>query len=88
MSFIVFSVSFFKKFSSEKYAKFRGILFLFLGLSGIVPLTHSLFQDDADQFKPGYYYLGLMGLSYIIGVFVFMLRVPERFYPRTFDIIG
>jgi len=50
MSIFVFSMSFFKRFSSEKYAKVRGLMFLFLGLSGLVPLIHSLFLDDAYKF--------------------------------------
>ena len=30
----------------------------------------------------------MMGASYILGVFVYISRVPERFYPGYFDFIG
>ena len=33
-------------------------------------------------------WFALMGASYILGVVVYISRIPERFYPGTFDFIG
>jgi adiponectin receptor len=87
-SSIVFAVAMLPFFQTSKFRWLRGSVFLALGLIGFVPLTHFAFLPDLIHFPSTLVYFGLMGASYIIGVLVYVSRVPERFYPGKFDLWG
>ena len=87
----VFLYSFTPKFHLKETKKIRGTLFLIFGISAGIPILHmGFFGNNIKGFiempKLLFWYIG--GISYIIGAFLFMFRVPEKLYPGKFDIIG
>ena len=87
----VFLYSFTPKFHLKETKKIRGTLFLIFGISAGIPILHmAFFNNNIKGFikmpKLFFWYIG--GISYIIGAFLFMFRVPEKLYPGKFDIIG
>ncbi|RIB03704.1 hemolysin-III channel protein Izh2 [Gigaspora rosea] len=78
------------RFRSPHYRWFRTSLFLAMGLSAIVPLAHgiTLYGIDACFKSNSLNYVCCMGLLYVIGALFYGARIPERWYPGTFDIFG
>ena len=78
-------------FNKPQRRTLRGILFLIFGLCTAIPILHMTFFGDTIK---GYsndiilinWYLG--GISYIIGTFFYILRFPEKSFPRVFDYFG
>jgi adiponectin receptor len=65
-------------------------MFVALGLSGVIPVLHGLALDGPrvmDQ-RMGLRYVALEAGLYIFGAGLYVLRWPERSFPRTFDILG
>ena len=48
----------------------------------------NLYRPEAHEFTEAVKYFLLMGVFYVAGVFIYILRVPERFYSGKFDYIG
>lgn len=82
------AISFWPKFSTPKYRPLRFGVFVLFGLYGIIPSVHCVLLKGfflANQASP----LGgliAMGLIYIAGACVYVLRIPERFFPGKFDV--
>ncbi|XP_038987006.1 heptahelical transmembrane protein ADIPOR2-like [Phoenix dactylifera] len=75
--------------SSPRFRPLRASLFLAMGLSGVVPALHALWIHW--EHRECHVALGLevvMGLAYGIGAGVYVSRVPERWRPGAFDIVG
>lgn len=75
--------------SSPRFRPLRTYLFLAMGLSGVVPALHALWIHG--EHRECYVSLGLevvMGLAYGMGAGVYVSRVPERWRPGVFDIVG
>ncbi|PVU91040.1 hypothetical protein BB559_003569 [Furculomyces boomerangus] len=76
------------KFSSKEWRVFRATTFVCMGLSGVIPLIHSIISfgfkhtTNALQLE----YLTPMGLFYIVGAFIYGSRIPERWFPGKFNI--
>ena len=78
-------------FNKPQRRTLRGILFLIFGLCTAIPILHMTFFGYTIK---GYsndiilinWYLG--GISYIIGTFFYILRFPEKSFPRVFDYFG
>ena len=69
-------------FDRPRYRVFRGTSFVVLGLSGCIPILHLEFLTDErylHDFHSAPWALG--------GALLYMLRVPERFSPGTFDLV-
>jgi len=63
-------------------------MFLAMGLFGIFPLIHALWLFGISNqylYRPFLLFLA-MGTLYVVGVFVFIARFPERLFPGKFDI--
>lgn len=84
----VFAVAMLPFFQTRKFRALRGGVFLALGLVGFVPLTHLTRLPENTHFVSALVYFGMMAASYIIGVLIYVLRVPERFSPGKYDLIG
>jgi len=90
-SVIVFICSLIYDFNSPQRRTLKGTLFLCLGLSTAIPFIHIIFFK---HYTPGIiqnpvlinWILG--GISYIFGVFIYMWRFPEKYWPGKFDFIG
>lgn len=92
---LVFIVSLTESFQQPEYRTLRGLVFLSLGLLGAIPLLHmlifmylSLRPLEIHYFSSSLTYFVLMGTSYIAGVGIYVSRIPERFYPGRFDLVG
>lgn len=75
-------------FLSPKYRSARAVLFIALGLSGVIPCTHYVLMEGFWE-AVSYSALGwlvLMAVLYISGAIIYALRIPERLYPGKFDI--
>ncbi|KAL1531080.1 heptahelical transmembrane protein 2-like isoform X1 [Salvia divinorum] len=68
---------------------FRATLFLCMGFSGVVPATHAVILHwDQPQILVSLVYEVVMGLMYGVGAVIYITRVPERWKPGAFDIVG
>jgi len=63
-------------------------VFIGLGLSGVVPVMHSIIVDGfwkaVNESALGW--LSLMAVIYIVGAIIYAVRIPERIWPGRFDI--
>lgn len=78
------------KFENTGY---RSALFVALAFTNFIPLTHfiilSFYHSIDNDYLPindSIYYLFGVILCYLIGFVFFIFKIPERFYPNTFDI--
>lgn len=76
-------------FERPEFRMFRTGLFGCMALSGLVPIMHKMaaFGDRPEAVLTTAYEL-LMLSSYGLGVIVYALRIPERWMPGKFDLIG
>lgn len=76
-------------FQTSEYRAFRASLFFTMGVSGIIPCVHKvlLYQDEPIAYKTLYMEIA-MGVMYGLGALIYATRIPERWRPGTFDIIG
>lgn len=82
-------VSFLPVFQTPVFRTMRALLFFCMGVSGLVPILHKLavFNDRPEAILSTGYEL-LMGIFYGLGVVVYATRVPERWKPGKFDLVG
>ncbi|KAJ3124897.1 hypothetical protein HK101_006023 [Irineochytrium annulatum] len=79
-----------QKYGTPPYRVLRTSVFMALGLSGIIPLTHSVilhglrFSQQAMSFN----WMVAMGSMYVVGALIYGYRVPEKWFPGMFDIWG
>ena len=82
-------VSLWNKFSTPKYRPLRAIVFLTVGLYGVIPAAHAIaiYGLDSSMFRTAAVgQMALMGSFYILGVVIYTTRVPERFFPGKCDL--
>lgn len=81
-------VSLWSKFSTPKYRPLRFGLFVAFGLYAIVPGLDLFINGGLLKLPYSSYILGIvmMGTLYLVGASLYVLRVPERFFPGKFDI--
>lgn len=63
-------------------------VFIVFGLSGVVPAIHYVFVEGWFNkiALASLGWLSLMGSLYIIGALIYVMRIPERFFPGKCDI--
>lgn len=75
--------------AKPQFRPFKAILFIALGLYGAAPATHAcILHGMSRMFQMGFLYLCIMAVTYIVGGVTYAIRVPERFFPGRFDIVG
>ncbi|KAL9224428.1 hypothetical protein vseg_000459 [Gypsophila vaccaria] len=75
--------------SSGKCRAFRAILFVSMGLFGIIPAVHACILNRTNPRRNlTLAYEGGMALSYLIGTGFYVSRIPERWKPGWFDLVG
>ncbi|CAF3693702.1 unnamed protein product [Rotaria sordida] len=75
--------------SKPRYRPFKAILFIVLGLYGVAPATHAcILYGLSRMFEMGFLYLCIMAVTYITGGIVYAIRIPERYFPGRFDVVG
>lgn len=78
------------KFRTPEWRPYRAGMFVSMGLSAVFPVAHGLWVFGYLQMKKqiGFFWLLLQGLLYILGAGIYAARVPERWLPGRFDILG
>lgn len=81
------------KFAQPEYRPCRAFMFIFLGLSAAIPFIYIGYlhgTPDSKYILPKYHHWPWLigGFVYIGGALIYAARVPERFSPKTFDLIG
>ncbi|GER51600.1 adiponectin receptor protein [Striga asiatica] len=75
--------------SSGKHRTLRALLFVSMGLFGVVPAAHALVINwDHPHRNITLAYEGAMALSYLLGTTFYVGRFPERWRPGWFDLAG
>lgn len=85
---IVFACSFKSDFNTPQKRNLRGTLFLLLGISAAAPILHILFFGKYTAGiinNPTLFNWVMGGISYVFGVFIYMWRFPEKYWPGKFD---
>ncbi|KAJ5079700.1 adiponectin receptor protein [Anaeramoeba ignava] len=62
--------------------------YLIYALLGSVPVFHGLFIFPKERYLPVFFSFFLMYLSYLIGILLYQLRLPERFFAGKLDYFG
>lgn len=78
------------KLRSPTYGVMRSVMFALLGLSALVPALHGILLNGwklQNQRMGITYFLGLALLNGT-GTVIYAARVPERWFPGTFDLYG
>lgn len=86
-------VTFAPFFSTKQMRPYRALVYVMLGSTGVVPLTHLASLHWGTGHRNPYWSDVLVGetcmaLSYLTGAAFFATRVPERFVPGRFDLLG
>lgn len=83
-------VSWVEKFRTPKWRPYRAMMFVGLGLSGVLPVCQGILiygYEDLER-RMGLNWVLLQGFLYIFGAFLYAVRWPERSAPGSFDIWG
>ncbi|GAA0156027.1 G-protein coupled receptor [Lithospermum erythrorhizon] len=75
--------------ASHEYRSFRAKLFLAMGFSGVIPAAHAVIMYlDHPMILIALGYELAMGILYGIGDVFYVTRIPEKWRPGKFDIVG
>lgn len=75
--------------SAGKYRPLRALLFVSMGLFGLIPAVHALVLNWHDPHRDLILaYESAMALSYLVGTVFYVSRIPERWRPGRFDLAG
>uniref|UniRef100_A0ACD5Y619 Uncharacterized protein n=1 Tax=Avena sativa TaxID=4498 RepID=A0ACD5Y619_AVESA len=76
-------------FQAPELRPLRAALFSLMGVSGLVPVAHKLvLYGGRREAVATAGFEALMGALYGAGAAVYALRVPERWFPGRFDLVG
>jgi len=85
----VVAVSLPNRFQAPEYRPLRAAVFSALGMWGVVPVGHQLLlHRGAWAVRTAFGLDALMGAVYLGGAAIYACRIPERWYPGRFDIVG
>lgn len=89
-SIVCFIITLVPAMNKAKWRPFRGTMFISLGLSAGIPIFYIKYFADQRYVDPNYTIVPWVvgGAIYIGGAIFFIARIPERFYPKTFDLLG
>ncbi|PGH17788.1 hypothetical protein AJ79_00929 [Helicocarpus griseus UAMH5409] len=78
------------RFRTPAWRPFRAGMFVSMGLSAVFPVLHGITAFGLEQMlkQIGLFWLVLQGALYITGAMIYAARVPERWHPGRFDILG
>ncbi len=82
------TVSMWNKFATPQFRPLRFCVFVLFGLYGGIPFVHIFLRDGYAVSTDAYSLWGFvcMGAVYIFGASLYVMRIPERFFPGKFDI--
>ncbi|KAI0383100.1 HlyIII-domain-containing protein [Hypomontagnella monticulosa] len=78
------------QFRKPAYRTMRFLMYCFLGASLFAPIVHGLSRFGRAELEAGMGLRSFLGLALInfTGAAVYAMRVPERWFPKTFDLLG
>lgn len=89
MGMITLGVLFAPSLQSGKYRPFRALLFMSMGVSGLIPAIHGVMMNWNEPLCPlTVAHEGVMAGCYAIGAMIYVTRIPERWKPGVFDLGG
>jgi len=97
LAFTCFALVVLDRFSGPSVRVCRTLIFALFGIFGIVPMitfatiNNSCYLDNApcaSVVTRTVVYLGSMGATFLSGAALYALRIPERWWPGKFDLIG
>ncbi|KAF2112926.1 hemolysin-III related-domain-containing protein, partial [Lophiotrema nucula] len=77
-------------FRRPKYRPYRTIMYSGLGLSFIIPIIHGIvrFGWETQLWKMSLDWMAVMTAFNLTGGILYAMRIPEKWYPKRFDIWG
>ncbi|CAD7059877.1 unnamed protein product [Tilletia caries] len=77
-------------YATPAYRPMRTAVFISLGLSAVFPVVHAcaMYGYGTVSRIMGLSYVIASGAMYIVGACMYAARVPERFAPGRFDLLG
>lgn len=91
--FGTFAVSLTDWIDLPQHTTFKGLMYGFLGISNLVPavfIAYLMYHagDDNDHIPLGaeFFLTASMGATYLFGLVFYILKIPERWVPRKFDL--
>lgn len=77
-------------FRTPHWRSIRTSLFVIFAFSGLIPIIYSfiLFKYQDAINRGGLKYVGYEALSYLSGATLYAFRLPERFSPGKYDLVG
>lgn len=78
------------EFRKPAYRTARFLLYCFLGASLFAPVAHGLLRFGSAELSAGMGLGSFLGLALVnfTGAAVYAARIPERWFPGTFDLLG
>ncbi|KAI4151044.1 MAG: hypothetical protein LQ340_003735 [Diploschistes diacapsis] len=78
------------RFRTPAWRAWRAAMFVAMGLSAIIPIVHGLwiYGFAVMEDRIGLKWLVGQGVTYIVGAGIYAMRIPEKWVPRRFDIVG
>lgn len=76
-------------FQTPEFRAVRSLLFACMAVSGLVPIVHKVvvFGNRPEAIVTAQYE-AMMGVFYGVGVVIYAARIPERWMPGKFDLVG
>ncbi|KAF1992596.1 Hly-III related protein [Aulographum hederae CBS 113979] len=77
-------------FRTPQYRPYRTAMYACLGLSFIIPIIHSiiLYGWETQMWRMSLDWMALMAMLNLSGAALYAFRIPEKLFPRRFDILG
>jgi adiponectin receptor len=94
-SLVVFVISLGDAIHTDKYRKWKGIMYGSLGVGSAAPVLHLIYNEtligpgtDYLPFASSMAYYVAMGACYLVGLYLYINRLPEKFIPGKLDNCG
>ena len=84
------ALSVLQRFRTPAWRPYRAGMFVALGLSAVFPVLHGLQIYGFEQMREqiGLSWLVLQGALYIAGAGLYAARIPEKWHPGRYDLVG
>lgn len=78
------------RFRHPSLRPYRAAMYSCLGLSAVVFIVHGIILDgwEMQNRRMSLDRMGLMALLNFAGAYAYAARIPEKWYPRKYDIVG
>ena len=79
-----------EKLHKKEFTYIKGLIFGALGLGNGLSIFHAFYifrvRYQMKDFDPVFTGAVIMGALYLTGLFFYIKKIPERFWPKKFDI--